>query len=123
GALVFPAVNWLGVFPPTTGRFVGEIAVAFAVVFLGFVSSVLVSFIGPLYAARQELHLASVPSFAAGLLTFAGTVAAIRLDLGLTGVVVAGVGLTSAAQLSFAFWTLYLRAIPEIRPRWSACSR
>lgn len=123
GAIVFSMVNWLSVFPPTTDRFVHEIPVAFLIVFLGFVGTIAVSFVGPLYAARQELHVASLPPLIAGLLTFSGTVLAIHLDLGLVGIVIAGVGLTSAVQLLFAIWTLYFRGQPELRPRWRHCSR
>jgi O-antigen/teichoic acid export membrane protein len=122
GAVAFFSVNWVSVFPPATSRFVHEIPLALLVVFLGFVSSLMWSFVGPLYAARQELHLASVPSLAAGLLNFAGTLLAVQLDLGLVGVVLASVGCTSVVHTLFALWTLYLRGFPELVPRWSNCS-
>ena len=122
GAVAFFWVSWVSVFPTATARFVDEIPLALLVVFLGFVSSLMFSFVGPLYAARQELHLASVPPLVAGLLNFAGTLLAVRLDLGLVGVVLASVGCTSMVQALFALWTLYFRGFPELVPRWSNCS-
>jgi O-antigen/teichoic acid export membrane protein len=40
----------------------------------------------------------------------------------LVGIVIAGVGVTSAVQLLFAVWTLYFRGQSELRPRWRHCS-
>jgi O-antigen/teichoic acid export membrane protein len=122
-ALAFPWVDWLTVFPPDTDRFTREVPAAFAMVFLAFVSTLVLSFIGPVYAARQELHLGNIPVLTASFLTLGGILAATYWDLGLMGVVVASVGIPAAAQWTFAIWTMWLRGIPELAPRISDCSR
>lgn len=123
GVIAFPVVNWLQVFPPSTNRFAAEIPPALAVIFLGFVSSVVLSFVHAIYSARQELHIGTLPVLAAGLLSLAGVVVAVRLDLGLIGVVCASTGSPALVQWAFAIWTLWLRGIPELKPRIAKCSR
>ena len=123
GAVVFPLVNWLEVFPPSTSRFVREIPPTLVVVFLGLVSSLTLSFLHAIYSARQELHIATVPVLAAGLLSLGGIIVAVHLDLGLLGVVCASTGLTAVVQWAFAIWTLWFRGVPELRPRVARCSR
>jgi O-antigen/teichoic acid export membrane protein len=123
GLFVFPWVNWLKVFPPVTTRFVSEIPVTVLIVFFGFVSSLILSSVGAIYAARQELHLNSLPALIAGISGLIGTLVAVRLNAGLIGVVFATIGVTALVKWSFAIWTLYGRGIPELRPSISACSR
>ena len=69
GLLVFPHVNWLRVFPPTTSRFTTEIPWTVLVVFLGFVSTVILGFVGPIYAARLELHVANIQTLVTSVLS------------------------------------------------------
>lgn len=122
GSLLFPWVDWLKVFPPVTGRFVREIPVTLFVVFLGFVSSLMLGFVAPIYAARQELHLNNIPVLVAGVLSLTATFVAVRLNTGLLGVVVATIGVNMLVQWSFAIWTLYFRGVEELRPSISAFS-
>jgi O-antigen/teichoic acid export membrane protein len=122
GLISFPLVDWLKVFPPTTGRFSGEIPWSVLIVFFGFVSTIALGFLGPIYAARQELHLGSIQAIAISLLTLAGTLAAVHFRWGLIGIVSSTIGLTALMQWAFALWTLYGRGIRELRPRFSAIS-
>ena len=92
GALAFPVVDWLRLFPPTTDRFVGEIPTALTVVYLGFLISLVLSVVTPVCAARQELHLSSIPAIAAGVCSLGATVLAVQMDLGLVGMVLATIG-------------------------------
>jgi O-antigen/teichoic acid export membrane protein len=118
GLLVFPYIAWTRVFPPTTGRFATEIPWTVLTVFFGFVSTVMLGFVGPIYAARQELHLGSIQSVIASLLTLVGTFAAIHFRLGLLGLTICTIGITTVVQWSFALWTLYGRGIGELCPSW-----
>jgi O-antigen/teichoic acid export membrane protein len=120
GLISFPLVDWLKVFPPTTSRFSSEIPWSVLIVFFGFVSTIVLGFLGPIYAARQELHLGSIQAIATSLLTLAGTLAAVHFRWGLIGIVSSSIGLTALMQWLFALWTLYGRGIPELRPRFSA---
>jgi O-antigen/teichoic acid export membrane protein len=122
GLSVFPLVNWLAIFPPTTGRFTNEISWSVLTVFLGFVSTVMLGFLGPIYAARQELHIGSIQSVVVSLCSLSATLIAVRFRGGLLGVVIATIGVTALMQWSFMLWTLYGRNIPELCPRWSAIS-
>jgi len=122
GLAAFRWIDWLKIFPPVTNRFVGEIPLALFVIFLGFVSSLVLGFITPIYAARQEQHLSTIPTLVAGVLSLIATLIAVRLNAGLAGVVMATIGVTMLVQWSFALWTLYFRHIPELRPSPGYCS-
>lgn len=119
GLLVFPHVNWLRVFPPTTSRFTTEIPWTVLVVFLGFVSTVILGFVGPIYAARLELHVANIQTLVTSVLSLVGTFVAVYNNWGLFGVVTCTIGVTALIQWLFALWTLYGRGIAEIRPKLS----
>ena len=119
GLLVFPHVNWLRVFPPTTSRFTTEIPWTVLVVFLGFVSTVILGFVGPIYAARLELHVANIQTLVTSVLSLVGTFVAVYHNWGLFGVVTCTIGVTALIQWLFALWTLYGRGISEIRPELS----
>jgi len=93
------------------------------VVFFGFVSTVVLGFVGPIYAARLELHVATIQTLATSLLTLLGTFVAVKNRWGLFGVVVCTIGVTSVMQWLFALWTLYGRNIAEIRPTISKMTR
>lgn len=123
GLSIFPHVNWTRIFPPTTGRFTAEIPWAVLVVFVGFVSTVVLGFVGPIYAARQELHIGSIQNMVTSVLTLVGTFVAVRLNLGLLGIVLFTIGLTAFMQWTYALWTLYGRGLTEIRPAFSMMSR
>jgi O-antigen/teichoic acid export membrane protein len=123
GALVFPLVDWLKVFPPTSNRFVTEIPWTLMIVFFGFVSTVVLGFVGPIYAARQELHVASLPSVVSGVIGLLGIILVTRHRLGLVGIVTVTIGATAAVQWCFALWTLYGRRLPELRPSMSRVSK
>src|ERR1700677_1541321 len=116
GVAVFPFVDWLKVFPPSTDRFVHELPFVIAVVFFGFVSTVMLGFVGPVYAARQEMHLGSIQSIIAALISLVGTFIVVHEGLGLTGIVMVTVGATGLVQWTFAAWTLFGRNLPELRP-------
>src|SRR5690348_10976775 len=77
GLIVFPHINWLRVFPPTTSRFTAEIPWSVLVVFFGFVSTVILGFVGPIYAARLELHIVNIQTLATSVLTLLGTLLAV----------------------------------------------
>jgi O-antigen/teichoic acid export membrane protein len=123
GVLVFPLVDWLRVFPPTTARFAREIPPTVLVVFFGFISTIVLGFLGPIYAARQELHLASIQSVVVSVLNLAGVCLAVHYRWGLLGIVVVTIGVTAFMQWGFAIWTVFGRSISELRPSWSAASR
>jgi len=92
GFLIFPHVSWASVFRPTTQRFTAEIPWTVGVVFIGFVSTVVLGFVSPIYAARQELHIASVQSLVASVASLLGTLTAVYFKWGLIGVVGCTIG-------------------------------
>jgi O-antigen/teichoic acid export membrane protein len=123
GLVAFPHIPWAHVFPPTTDRFTREIPWAVLVVFFGFVSTVVLGFVGPIYAARQELHIGSIQGMVVSLLTLLGTFVAVHFRWGLLGLTICTIGITAVLQWSFAWWTLYGRGINELRPAWSSITR
>ncbi len=123
GLLVFPHIRWTAVFPPTTERFKAEIPWTVLFVFFGFVSTVMLGFVGPIYAARQELHIGSVQAMVTSLVTLLGTVVAVHFRWGLLGLTICTIGATAVMQWSFALWTLYGRGLLELHPRWSSFTR
>ena len=123
GLLAFPHVPWQRVFPPTSDRFVTEIPWTVLVVFLGFVSTVVLGFVGPIYAARQELHIGNFMALFTSVMTLVGTFVAVRNRWGLFGVVSCTIGVTAVMQWGFAVWTLYGRGLPELRPVFTKITR
>jgi O-antigen/teichoic acid export membrane protein len=123
GLAVFPHIPWTNVFKPTTSRFVSEIPWTVLVVFFGFVSTVVLGFVNPIYAARQELHIGSIQAMATSLLMLLGTFVAVHFRWGLLGITLCTIGVTAVMQWSFALWTLYGRGIKELRPRWKNVTR
>lgn len=123
GSAIFPIVNWLAVFPPTSGRFTTEIPWAVLIVFIGFVSTIVLGFLIPLYAARQELHITSVQTVITSFCSLGALLGAVHLRVGLSGIIVATIGVPALTQWSFALWTLFGRGLPDLRPRWSVVSR
>src|SRR4051812_3910259 len=83
GLSVFPFVHWEHVFRPTTARFTSEIPWTVLTVFIGFVSTVVLGFVGPIYAARQELHIGNVQVLITGVVTLLGTLTAVYFRWGL----------------------------------------
>jgi O-antigen/teichoic acid export membrane protein len=123
GALAFPLIDWLKVFPPSTEQYSKEIPWAVAVCFCSLVTTLTLGPILPIYAARQELHLGSIQSVLSCLATLAGVFIVAQYGLGLVGMIGATIGGTALVQLSFALWTLYGRGIPELRPSLQYLSR
>jgi O-antigen/teichoic acid export membrane protein len=123
GLVVFPHVHWQRVFPPTTSRFTAEIPWTVLTVFIGFISTVVLGFVGPIYAARQELHIGNIQVLVTGVVTLLGTLAAVYFRWGLLGIVLCTIGATALLQWTFALWTIFGRGLTELRPRWSSVSR
>jgi O-antigen/teichoic acid export membrane protein len=123
GFVAFPFVNWQRVFPPTTSRFVAEIPWTVLIVFLGFVSTVVLGFVSPIYAARQELHIASIQALVTSLTSLVGTFTAVYFRWGLVGLTACTIGVTAVLQWAFALWTLYGRGLRHLHPAWSRVSR
>jgi len=123
GAGVFPFIDWLKVFPPTTERFAHEIPLAVSIVFFGFVSTLMLGFVGPIYAARQELHLGSIQAVICAVIGMVGTLFVVHHRLGLVGIVAVTIGAAGLVQWAFALWTLYGRSIPELRPSFKCFTR
>ena len=123
GLIIFPHIDWLRVFPPTTSRFTAEIPWTVLVVFLGFASTIVLGFVVPIYAARLELHVANIQTLTTSVLSLLGTFLAVYNDWGLFGVVVCTIGVTALIQWLFALWTLYGRGIADIRPQLSKMTR
>lgn len=123
GLLVFPHVDWTRVFPPVTARFTSEIPWTVLVVFIGFVSTVVLGFVGPIYSARQELHVMSIQTMVIGVAVLIGTFVAVQLRWGLLGLTLCTIGITGLLQWVFALWTLFGRGYPELRPAWSQVRR
>ena len=123
-AVVFPHVNWLSVFPPSSDRFVAAIPQAVAVALGCFILAMTWGFIQPIYAARQELHIYNLQGLIANIASLAACfLAAVKLDTGLLGVAVANIGVNALFAAGFALWTVFGRGIPEIRPSWSYVRR
>jgi O-antigen/teichoic acid export membrane protein len=123
GLLVYPHVQWERVFPPTTSRFTAEIPWTVLVVFFGFISTVVLGFVGPIYGARQELHVGSAQALITSLVTLLGTFVAVHFRWGLLGLVICTIGATALMQWIFALWTLYGRGLRELRPEWPSITR
>jgi len=123
GLIVFPHVQWQRVFPPTTSRFTAEIPWTVLIVFLGFASTMVLGFVNPIYAARQELHIGNIQVLIISVFTLLGTLVAVHNHWGLFGVVSCTIGLTALLQWAFAIWVLYGRRINEIRPKLSQFTR
>ena len=123
GLVAFPHVPWLRVFPPTTQRFVAEIPWTVLVVFFGFVSTVVLGFVGPIYAARQELHIANLQAMIASVLGLIGTFVAVHFRWGLLGLTICTIGIIAIMQWIFAFWTLYARGLNELVPSLASVTR
>jgi len=123
GLSIFPQIAWTRIFPPTSAQFTTEIPWTVLVVFLGFISTIVLGFVGPIYAARQELHIGSIQNMVTSILTLLGTLVAVRLNLGLLGIVLCTIGLTAVMQWLYALWTLYGRKLQELRPQLSAITR
>jgi O-antigen/teichoic acid export membrane protein len=123
GLAAFPHIRWTAVFPPMTERFKTEIPWTVLVVFFGFVSTVVLGFVGPIYAARQELHIGSIQAMVTSLVMLLGTFVAVHFRWGLLGLTFCTIGATSVMQWSFAVWTLYGRGIKELEPSWSNVTR
>ena len=123
GLVIFPHVPWTRVFPPTTERFTNEISWTVLTVFFGFVSTVVLSFVNPIYAARQELHIGSIQAMVTSVLTLIGTFVAVHNRWGLLGLTICTIGVTAVMQWSFALWLLYVRGIEELRPTFRAITR
>jgi len=123
GLIVFPYITWTRVFPPVTSRFTAEIPWTVLVVFFGFVSTINLGFVNPIYAARQELHIGSIQALVTSLLTLLGTFTAVHFRWGLLGLTICTIGVTAVMQWSFALWTLYGRGLKELHPAFSALNR
>jgi O-antigen/teichoic acid export membrane protein len=123
GLLAFPHIPWTNVFRPTTNRFVGEIPWTVLVVFFGFVSTVVLGFVNPIYASRQELHIGSLQAMVTSLLMLSGTFVAVHFRWGLLGITMCTIGVTAMMQWMFAIWTLFGRGLTELRPSWSSVTR
>ena len=123
GLSAFPYVDWQRVFPPTTSRFTTEIPWTVLVVFLGFDSAMVLGFVNPIYAARQELHVGNIQVLIISVLTLLGTLVAVHNRWGLIGVVSCSIGFTALMQWAFAIWVLYGRGISAIRPQISQFTR
>ena len=78
GLIAFPHIQWQHVFPPTTSRFTAEIPWTVMVVFLAFVSTMVLGFVNPIYAARQELHVGNIQVLIISVLTLLGTFTAVH---------------------------------------------
>ena len=76
------------------------------VVFLGFVTTVVLGFVNPIYAARLELHIGTFGVLITSILTLVGTFVAVHNRWGLIGVVACTIGTTAVMQWIFAIWTL-----------------
>jgi O-antigen/teichoic acid export membrane protein len=123
GLIVFPYIPWTRVFPPLTSRFTAEIPWTVLTVFFGFVSTVILGFVNPIYAARQELHIGSIQAMITSLLTLLGIFTAVHFRWGLLGLTICTIGVTAVMQWSFALWTLYGRGLKELHPTVSALNR
>lgn len=123
GLVVFPYIHWLAIFPPTTNRFVAQIPGTVLVVFIGFISTVVLGFVGPIYAARQELHIGAWQAMTTSILSLAGTFAAVHFNLGLVGLTICTIGVTACMQWLFALWTLFGRGLRELTPSFANLSR
>lgn len=123
GLVAFPYVAWTRIFPPMTSRFTSEIPWTVLVVFIGFVSTIVLGFVGPIYVARQEMHIGGIQNLVASVASLGGTLIAVRMRWGLLGVVICTIGTATIVQWGYALWTLYGRGLPELRPEWSRITR
>jgi O-antigen/teichoic acid export membrane protein len=93
------------------------------VVFFGFVSTVVLGFVGPIYAARLEMHIGSVQALFTSVLTLLGTLVAIHYRWGLFGIVSSTIGVTAVMQWGFAIWLLFARGSNEVQPHLTQVTR
>jgi O-antigen/teichoic acid export membrane protein len=92
-------------------------------VFFGFVSTIVLGFVNPIYAARQELHIGSLQAMITSLLALVGTFTAVHFRWGLLGLTICTIGVIAVMQWSFALWTLYGRGLKELHPTFSELNR
>jgi O-antigen/teichoic acid export membrane protein len=123
GLITFPHITWTRVFPPTSSRFTAEIPWTVLTVFFGFISTIILGFVNPIYAARQELHIGSIQALVTSLLTLLGTFTAVHFRWGLLGLTICTIGVTAVMQWGFALWTLFGRGLKELQPTVSALNR
>ena len=116
---IFPLVNWLSLFPPSSGQFTSQIPHAVALALGCFILALTWGFIQPIYAARQELHLYNLQGLLANVVSLIALFVAVKFDTGLLGVAVANIGVSAVFAAGFALWTVFGRGIPEIRPAWN----
>src|SRR5258708_4387781 len=83
GAAIYPWVDWTRVFPPTTARFVPELNLAVVVAYACLCANVFLGFVPPIFAARQEFHIAYTGQLLSGVAGLAMLFVATRLDWGL----------------------------------------
>jgi O-antigen/teichoic acid export membrane protein len=123
GFAVFQWINWVEVFPPSTPRYVHEIPGTVLIVFFGFLTHFVLSCVGPIYAARQELHLLNGFNLVSHFASLTGLLAAVHFDLGLAGVAAASIGASAAMNWGFTGYYLYLRGPRQLRPRIGSITR
>jgi O-antigen/teichoic acid export membrane protein len=123
GLIAFPHITWTRVFPPTSSRFTAEIPWTVLTVFFGFISTIILGFVNPIYAARQELHIGSIQAMITSLLILLGTFTAVHFRWGLLGLTICTIGVTAVMQWTFALWTLYGRGLKELHPSLSELNR
>jgi O-antigen/teichoic acid export membrane protein len=102
GLIAFPHITWTRVFPPTSSRFTAEIPWTVLTVFFGFISTIILGFVNPIYAARQELHIGSIQAMITSLLILLGTFTAVHFRWGLLGLTICTIGVTADA-MEFCF--------------------
>ena len=118
--VTLPFIRWEQVFRVTEGRYSRELAPAFAIVVAGFISTVALTFVSAIYAARQELYVPNLLALVNSMFNIAALLFVILYDLGLIGITAATIGSGVILSWAFAAWYLFRPQMRALRPsaRW-----
>jgi O-antigen/teichoic acid export membrane protein len=122
-AASFSALPWTRIFPAADTALAAQVAPTVAIVLTGFVSTFALAFVNSIYAARQQLQIPNYAAIATALLTVAGTVLAVYLDLGLVGLTAATVGSGAVVAWGFSIGYLLAPSNRDFRPSLRGVTR
>jgi O-antigen/teichoic acid export membrane protein len=112
-------INWRQVFNVSSMPIADEAALAALVGYFIFVVRLPLSIPGRLYSAYQEGYIYQLWSGLSSFLAFLGLLIGTKLQVGLPGLVALFFGGSIIADL-LAFWHLFYRHRPQIRPMWGS---
>ena len=108
-------VEWRRLFPVSSEEYAAVLPLAAGAVVICFLVNFALGFVGPIYAARQELHISNLQVVVTAIVGLVAVLVAARLQAGLLGMVLAVVGVGACVQTAFAVWTCFGRGKWELR--------